>query len=72
MPDDISIVGYDGIPMAQMIRPRLTTLKQDAEEIGRVSARKLIEIIENRKNVIVEELKVSGTLIEGGTVKRLS
>jgi DNA-binding LacI/PurR family transcriptional regulator len=72
VPDDISIVGYDGIPMAQMIRPRLTTLKQDAEEIGRVSARKLIEIIENRKNVIVEELKVSGTLIEGGTVKRLS
>ncbi|MDD6550507.1 MAG: LacI family DNA-binding transcriptional regulator [Lachnospiraceae bacterium] len=72
VPDDISIVGYDGIPMAQMIRPKLTTLKQDAEEIGRVSARKLIETIEHRKNVIVEELRVSGTLIEGGTVRRLS
>ena len=72
IPDDLSVVGYDGIPMSQMIRPKLTTLKQDTEEIGRVSARELIQIIENPKNVIVEELMVSGSLVKGETVKRLS
>ena len=72
VPDDLSCVGYDGIPMSQMIRPKLTTLKQDTEEIGRVSARELIQIIENPKNVIVEELMVSGTLVKGETVKKLS
>ena len=72
IPDDLSVVGYDGIPMSQMIRPKLTTLKQHTEEIGRVSARELIQIIENPKNVIVEELMVSGSLVKGETVKRLS
>ena len=72
VPEDLSCVGYDGIPMSQMIRPKLTTMKQDAEEIGRVSARKLIQIIENRKDVMVEDLRVSGVLIKGETVKQLS
>ena len=72
IPDDVSIVGYDGIPMSQQVRPKLTTLEQDADRIGRASAKKLVEAIEHPKAVFVEEIKVSGRLLTGGTVKQLT
>lgn len=72
VPEDISCVGYDGIPLSQVIRPKLTTLQQHAEEIGMISARKLIEIIENRRNFVVEEIQIGGTLIKGDTVRNLN
>ena len=36
-PEDISCVGYDGIPAALFSVPRLATIRQDAKEIGRCS-----------------------------------
>ena len=71
VPDDVSVVGYDGIDLSQVIRPRLTTWFQDAEMIGQVSGRKLIETVENRKSCIAEEIRVPGRLIEGESVKTL-
>ena len=35
IPDDISIVGYDGIQMTQLMNPSLTTFCQNTYEIGR-------------------------------------
>ena len=71
VPEDVSVAGYDGIPLSQVIRPRLTTWYQDAELIGEVSGRKLIETIENPKGTIAEELRVPGKLLEGGSVRDL-
>ncbi len=71
IPDDISAVGYDGILLSQVLRPKLTTYKQDAEMMGREAARKLVEEIENPKTYIPQQIMVSGRLIEGDTVKRL-
>lgn len=72
IPDDISAVGYDGILLSQVLRPRLTTWKQDTDTIGREAASKLIEAIENPKTVITQQVIVPGELIEGGTVKNLT
>ena len=71
VPDDVSVAGYDGIPLSREISPRLTTWFQDAEEIGRVSGKKLVETIENRKGCAVEELQVPGRLIEGESVRNI-
>ena len=71
VPQDVSAVGYDGVNLSQIIRPRLTTYYQDAEAIGRESARKLVETIENKKAAVAEEIKVSGRLLEGGTVRQI-
>ncbi len=35
VPQDISLVGYDGVPMAQFSNPRLATVRQDAKELAR-------------------------------------
>jgi LacI family xylobiose transport system transcriptional regulator len=38
VPDDISVVGYDDIPLAQWVSPRLTTVHQPLQVMGREAA----------------------------------
>lgn len=46
IPNDVSIVGYDGIRLADALRPRLTTYRQDVKEIGKNTVQLLMETIE--------------------------
>lgn len=46
VPEDISIAGYDGISIAGIVRPRLTTIRQDTVSIGIQAGNKLINRIE--------------------------
>ncbi|MFA7109540.1 MAG: LacI family DNA-binding transcriptional regulator [Sphaerochaetaceae bacterium] len=71
VPDDISVVGYDGILLSQMLRPKLTTYKQDSEEIGKIAVEKLIAEIEEPRLSVPEIITVTGKLLEGGTVKEI-
>ena len=70
IPGDVSVAGYDGVPMGQVLQPRLTTYRQNAEEIGRASVRKLIETIEHTEICMPEEIHVSGGVLEGTSVAR--
>ncbi len=72
IPGDISVVGYDGSYIAQILEPKLTTLKQDTERIGRVAAEKLIHLIENPKTTLIQRMVIDGTLLEGGSVKDIN
>ncbi|MCR4782233.1 MAG: LacI family transcriptional regulator [Lachnospiraceae bacterium] len=72
IPDDISVVGYDGIKLASMLRPELTTYNQDAKKIGRLSMAKLIDQIENKKTCEIESILVKGELYRGNTVRDLN
>ncbi|MCQ3930591.1 MAG: LacI family transcriptional regulator [Chloroflexi bacterium] len=47
VPHDISVIGFDDIPQASLVYPRLTTVRQPLDEMGRIAARLLIEQIEN-------------------------
>ena len=71
IPGDVSVAGYDGVYLSQVLRPRLTTYKQNASEIGRASARKLIEAIEQPKSCVAEQIYISGEIIEGKSVADL-
>lgn len=71
IPEDISVVGYDGIRLTRALSPQLTTYYQDTVEIGIRSVRKLVDIIENPKTSIAEQIKVKGRIQEGKTVKNL-
>lgn len=71
IPRDISIVGYDGIPMMQLMKPRLTTIRQDTERIGSEAAHKLIELIQSPKTAIPEIMVIPCALVEGETVAAL-
>ncbi len=47
VPQDISVVGFDGLEMGDYCAPRLTTVRQNAEELSRAGARLLLDAIEN-------------------------
>ncbi len=68
IPEDISAVGYDGIPLSRVMSPVLTTWRQDTTGLGRTAAEKLIGLIERPKTAIFDRVVVKGSLQEGGTV----
>ena len=45
VPDDISVIGFDDIPQASLIRPALTTIRQPLEKMGRVATQMLLELL---------------------------
>lgn len=71
IPKDISVVGYDGTYISQIMEPRLTTIKQDTTEIGRVAAERLIKLIENPKTTLIEKIVIEGKMLSGASVGRV-
>lgn len=47
VPNEISVIGYDDIPLAQIVTPSLTTIKQPVEEIAYESVGLVINKISN-------------------------
>ena len=67
VPEDIALVGYDGIAMGQNIVPRLTTYSQDTFRIAREAFLLLTDAIENPDQHVPQRITVAGHLIEGET-----
>jgi LacI family transcriptional regulator len=45
VPDDIAIVGFDDVPYAAFVSPRLTTVRQDAPAQGIAAAEGVLRMI---------------------------
>ena len=72
VPDDVSVAGYDGIEIARRISPLMTTIVQDTDRIGRLAASKLIDLINNPKGTLIEQIVVPGALEKGESVGKIS
>jgi len=48
VPDDVSVVGYDDIPLARYFDPPLTTVRLPAYELGHAAGRALLDRIADR------------------------
>ena len=51
VPEDISIIGFDDIELAQYLTPKLTTIKQDAELIGKKAIDLLVKQIDAKTKI---------------------
>ncbi len=69
VPNDISIVGFDDIPMCEMIFPTLTTVKQDGAMRAKIAIRKLCELRENKETETSIMLPV--TLVERASTRKI-
>lgn len=69
VPEDISVIGYDGIVTSQVMDPRITTYRQDTEAMGTSAARKLIELIEHPRTALLDRIIIPGELIPGESVQ---
>ena len=45
IPADLSLVGFDDVPLTTLVEPPLTTIRQPSYELGKVAAQKLFEMI---------------------------
>ena len=68
VPEEVSLIGYDGVRMSRMIRPMLTTYRQDTEVIAREAVALLIEAIEMPETHKPRQITVEGMLTEGETL----
>ena len=71
IPQDISVMGYDGIYLSRVVKPQLVTYRQNTTALGRTAADKLIEFIEHPRVTLPEQIRVSGKLLDGGSVSIL-
>jgi DNA-binding LacI/PurR family transcriptional regulator len=56
VPEDVSVIGFDDIPLASYFDPPLTTLRQPMQESGERAARLLIESIRSPERPQVQVL----------------
>lgn len=54
VPEDISVIGYDGIELAGYCIPKLTTIKQDGDRLARRGVEILLDAIENHAGAVHE------------------
>lgn len=70
IPDDVSVVGFDGIDNAKYYIPRLTTIRQPFEEMAKESITLLFKYIEGEKDCHKPmRMLFEGELIEGESTK---
>jgi LacI family transcriptional regulator len=54
VPDQISIIGFAGEPISEISRPRITTVQQPAEQVGRRAAEILLWHFDNPESLAVK------------------
>jgi LacI family transcriptional regulator len=62
VPEDMSIVGFDGINMSMIIRPKLTTVEYSPAEIGMTATRNLIKMIKG-DSILAQHMHVPHRLV---------
>lgn len=68
IPEDVSIIGIDDMPFAQVISPKLTTSKVYKKDIGRESVKLILRRIENF-NGPTQKREVNTSLVLRNSVK---
>lgn len=68
VPRDIAIIGYDGIMLASVLRPKLTTYHQDVQKMGLAAVQLLTDAITKGSTNATEHIVITGQLQTGETV----
>jgi|AGTN01.1.fsa_nt_gi Transcriptional regulators len=71
VPEDISIVGFDGIEITQLMSPRLTTIRQNTAGMGAKAAESLIQQILSVDPYIPINILLEPQLIVGNSTKHI-
>jgi LacI family transcriptional regulator len=69
VPDDLSLVGFDDMPFAELVDPPLTTVRQPIAEMGRIAFERLLALLNQVKVPALTRLPVE--LVERRSVTRL-
>jgi len=71
VPEEISLVGFDNIDMTRVVTPKLTTIDQPSYEMGRESARMIIDMIEGKSKETPDYKIFKSSLIIRESVRKI-
>lgn len=63
IPEEIALIGFSNIELAELIDPSLSVIKQPAFEMGEISTKLLLQLIESKRPVVDFETAVLSTEI---------
>jgi len=66
VPEDVSVIGFDGIEMGERFNPSLTTLKVPMYEMGSLAVKRLIDIVASQ-DVYPVKISLFTEFIKGGS-----
>ena len=71
VPEDISLIAFDSLPFFDILKPKIWTIDQPLDLIGKKIAQNLLTLIEEHSlsSERIEVVKCS--IIEGESIKRL-
>ena len=72
VPEDISIAGFDNLPMAEMVSPQLTSIEVSKKEIGRTALEMLLLKTRRNEKLPPKKTQIGGELIKRGSVRDLT
>jgi LacI family transcriptional regulator len=72
VPDDISIIGYDNLPVTEHVIPPLTTVWQPRHEIGNLAVRMVLDQISGKQVQMDQTILLKPKLIHRNSVKLLN
>ena len=67
VPQDLSVIGFDDVPLAAQLTPSLTTVRQPLEEVGRIATNMLLEAISNPKQEVTNIILPNKLIIRDST-----
>lgn len=62
VPDDLAVIGFDGISEAEFYSPALSTIYQNQDEIGRTAVQELIRLVDEDLNDVQESKPIHITI----------
>ena len=68
VPQDVGVVGFDGIALSELVDPGLATIRTPSREMGRVAAVRVVEAIRGGRPVAAESLHLPFTFRSGGSL----
>lgn len=67
IPDDISVIGFDGLELAAFYTPRITTFHQPADKLAEIAVKMLIDMTEH--NADAAHILLDADFVGGETIK---
>ena len=71
VPDDLSIVGFDNLPLSAVVDPPLTTVQVSKAQIGRMAVQLLVSRLRSEDGMPSVKVLIGGRLVERLSVKRI-
>jgi LacI family transcriptional regulator len=69
MPDDLLVVSFDDLPLAAVLRPGLTAVRQPTYDLGRRAAELLVDRLRDSTVVTREVLLAAQLIVRGSSVR---